>query len=165
MNVMAIPRTGGTRIGALCLAAALTGIGVAGCTGEPDSTATSTLPGRWYTAEQVARGGEVFETNCIVCHGAGAVGDPNWRQRGADGYFPPPPLNGSAHAWHHPLLWLKETVTNGTAGGQGRMPAWGDQLSAEDVTATIAWFQSLWPEEVYAIWSEGNARYEPKSGG
>lgn len=154
-----------TSVAALFLLAAFTGSGITGCSDEPDATAANTVPGRWFTTEQVAQGKDVFAANCVTCHGDGAVGDPNWRKRGADGLFPPPPLNGSAHAWHHPMAWLTSTITNGTPGGQGRMPAWGEKLSAEDIAATVAWFQSLWPEEIYAVWSEGNARYESSSGG
>jgi len=151
-----------SRIGTLLLAAAFSGFGIAGCSDDSGSTNADALPGRWYTAEQVTRGKEVYDANCATCHGPDAAGDPNWRKRDTDGFFPPPPLNGTAHAWHHPLVWLNATITNG---GQARMPAWGDQLSAADIEATIAWFQSLWPEEIYAVWSEGNTRYESQGGG
>lgn len=162
ISVMATNIRAALRIGVLALAASATGLVLSGCSEEPDIGQIDTVPGRWYTAEQVARGKPVFESHCTACHGTGAVGDPNWRKRDAEGYFPPPPLNGTAHAWHHPLDWLRGTIVNG---GQARMPAWGDQLSPEDIDATIAWFQSLWPEEIYGVWAEGNARYESNQGG
>jgi mono/diheme cytochrome c family protein len=59
--------------------------------------------GRWYTGNQVKRGAAVFAQNCAECHGANADATPNWRETTPDGKYPPPPLNGTAHAWHHSL--------------------------------------------------------------
>jgi mono/diheme cytochrome c family protein len=63
------------------------------------------------------------------------------------------------------MAWLHDAIAKGSPGGQGRMPEWGGQLEEDEIEATIAWFQSLWPEEIYEIWSEGNARYESRNGG
>lgn len=107
---------------------------------------------------QVQRGGQIFQQNCAKCHGAQGQGDPNWRQRDASGMFPPPPLNGTAHAWHHPMAVLKEVIRNGSPGGMGRMPAWGDKLSDQEIDDVIAWFQAKWPDEVYEAWYGMNQR-------
>ena len=107
---------------------------------------------------QVQRGGKVFQQNCAKCHGEQAQGDPNWRYRDASGMFPPPPLNGTAHTWHHPMAVLKEVITHGSPQGQGRMPAWGGKLSEQEIEDVIAWFQAKWPDEVYAAWYEMNQR-------
>lgn len=112
----------------------------------------SDLPANPRDTAQVARGKQIFETNCAACHGAGAEGAPNWRQLGADGRYPPPPLNGTGHAWHHPYNALVYVIKNGSPGGQGNMPAWGGKLSDSEIADTIAWFQSLWPKEVYQAW-------------
>jgi mono/diheme cytochrome c family protein len=74
----------------------------------------------------------------------------------ANGKFPPPPLNGSAHAWHHPQQVLVDTIKNGTAKLGGNMPAWKGKLSEQDIRAIIAWFQSKWSDEIYAAWYENN---------
>jgi mono/diheme cytochrome c family protein len=37
------------------------------------------------------------------------------------------------------------------------MPPWGGQLSDEDMEAIIAWFQSLWPDEIYDTWAQMDA--------
>lgn len=100
----------------------------------------------------LARGARLFQENCATCHGANAQGAPNWQQRGADGKYPAPPLNGTGHDWHHPLAALKATVRNGTLMIGGSMPPWRDKLSDADIEATIAWLQSLWPDEIYAAW-------------
>lgn len=101
---------------------------------------------------KVALGGRLYRQNCAECHGSTGEGAPNWRQRDTDGMFPPPPLNGTGHAWHHPRAMLHHVIANGSPGGQGRMPAWRDRLSDEDIDAIITWFQSRWPDQVYAAW-------------
>lgn len=106
---------------------------------------------------QVARGQALFAQHCARCHGERAQGDPQWRRRNPDGTFPPPPLDGSGHAWHHPYGWLKEMIRNGSA-PQGNMPAWGATLSEQQIEDIIAWFQALWPAEVYAAWWEMEQR-------
>lgn len=97
---------------------------------------------------RIANGRRLFDLHCAVCHGVQAEGAPNWRFRDESGHFPPPPLNGTAHAWHHPWEELHEIIRD----GQNNMPAWGGVLSSEEIDDTIAWFQSLWPDEVYAAW-------------
>ncbi len=98
------------------------------------------------------RGRKLFTQNCAVCHGAEAQGAPQWSTPGADGKYPPPPLNGTAHTWHHPTPALKRTIREGTIAIGGKMPPWGDKLSDEDMEAIIGWFQSLWPDEIYDAW-------------
>jgi len=108
---------------------------------------------RYHDPVQVAEGGELFQKHCAQCHGNNGEGDPEWRQRDADGMFPPPPLNGSGHAWHHPITFLRERIKNGTV-PEGRMPAQGDKLSSDEIDAVIAWFQSQWPDQLYGAWHE-----------
>jgi mono/diheme cytochrome c family protein len=110
---------------------------------------------RWYFTEQVATGGEVFAENCAVCHGANAQGlVEDWRQRLDDGSFPAPPLNGSAHAWHHPQEVLLQVINNGGAAFGGKMPAFDKQLLDAQKLAAIAYFQSFWSDEIYAQWMQ-----------
>lgn len=113
-----------------------------------------TVGQRWYTPAQVSAGEVVFAENCLVCHGAQGRGTANWRQRLADGSFPPPPLNGTAHTWHHPLPALRQTVKDGSIALGGSMPAFGEKLSEEEIDSVLAYVQSLWQEEVYKVWSE-----------
>jgi mono/diheme cytochrome c family protein len=107
---------------------------------------------------QVMQGARLFQQYCVSCHGVRAVGVPRWTRPGPDGRYPPPPLNGSAHSWHHPTVALKDFINNGTATSGGNMPAWKDKLSEEQVEAIIAWFQSLWPDEIYARWAQMDAQ-------
>jgi hypothetical protein len=99
---------------------ALLGIGsllvLAGCNEEQGTTANVTTTTqappqtnpveRWYTTEQIAQGDTLFQANCASCHKPDASGTPNWRKADAQGKYPPPPLNGAAHTWRHPLDML-----------------------------------------------------------
>lgn len=103
-------------------------------------------------ATTVAHGGEIYRQYCAACHGDQAQGAPGWHRRGADGKFPPPPLDGSGHVWHHPKQALARTIREGTMQRGGGMPAWGGQLSDADIDAVLAWIQSRWPAELYQRW-------------
>ena len=107
---------------------------------------------RHHDPEKVARGRQVYQERCAACHGDKAQGASSWRRRDADGFYPPPPLNGTGHAWHHSRTALQEMIRDGSPAGQGKMPAWNGKLSDQDVDAVIEWFQSLWPDPVYGEW-------------
>ncbi len=108
-------------------------------------------------ASVVQKGQGLFTRHCARCHGDNAQGDVNWRAPGADGRYPPPPLDGSGHAWHHPMPLLRDIILKGTEPA-GNMPGWEEKLSREDVDAIIYWFQSLWPEDVYTAWRDNSKR-------
>jgi mono/diheme cytochrome c family protein len=87
-----------------------------------------------------------------VCHGKSGQGSFSWRKQDADGKFPPPPLNGTGHAWHHPFRALGSQIKFGAPGGGGKMPGFSESLSDEEIIDVIAWFQNRWPDEIYAAW-------------
>jgi mono/diheme cytochrome c family protein len=149
----------------------LIGLGaLAGCTDQKDvspkgdisqkAEPKASLLGaeRTFDFAQITKGRKLFIQNCAVCHRANAEGAPNWRQRDPDGKYPPPPLNGTGHAWHHPMKALRMTIRDGTQKIGGKMPAWGTKLSEQDINDVIAWFQSEWPEEIYQAWYERNEK-------
>jgi len=143
-----------------CVFGSLLLIGIVSCDQQPKvlSSSTGLMPQRSYDENQLALGKQVFAENCAVCHGDNAQGAKNWHQRNSDGSFLPPPLNGTGHAWHHSLNVLYDVISNGSQPGQGNMPAWKDKLSKEQIEAIIMWFQSLWPDPVYAGWYEMQQR-------
>ncbi len=106
-----------------------------------------------YNKEMVSAGGKLFTKNCAVCHGAKGQGNAKWRVRQADGNFPPPPLNGTGHAWHHPQKQLIGVVQNGTPRG---MPAWKGKLTLEQTQSVLAWLQAKWPDRAYNAWLDIN---------
>ena len=138
---------------------------VAGCSDEPTVSlanagkagaagAGEPVPGRWYTAERIERGGEAYAQYCASCHGRNAQGAFAWRRRGADGKLPPPPLDGTAHAWHHPSAALVRQIEFGTPGGQDSMPGFGEHLDDGQVADVIAWLQDHWSDDIYDAWLE-----------
>lgn len=130
---------------------------MAGCERDPGNRIHGEVA-RLQDPSLITRGKALFARHCASCHGIRAEGSPDWRHRDANGFFPPPPLNGTAHAWHHPLQDLRNTIRRGSPPGQGRMPAWGGARSDEDIDALIAWIQFLWSAEVYAAWLEIDQR-------
>lgn len=101
------------------------------------------------------QGKQLFQTHCTQCHGQNAQGiTEDWRVRDENGKYPPPPLNGTAHTWHHPLPVLVSMIENGTLEMGGAMPPWKDKLSRDQILTIIIWLSSLWPDEIYQIWYE-----------
>ena len=101
------------------------------------------------------KGRAIFVTNCAACHGVDAAGQPDWHIANADGTLPPPPLNGDGHTWHHGDGLLYRVVK---LGGQqfedprfpdfkSAMPAFGDQLSHEEIIEVLTYIKSLWGDK------------------
>ncbi len=90
-----------------------------------------------------------FKKNCAQCHGVQGEGlNKDWKKRQANGMFPPPPLNGTAHTWHHSPESLMNTIDNGGVKLGGWMPAFKDQLNTTEKQAVLDYIYDLWPEEI-----------------
>lgn len=111
---------------------------------------------RWFTQAVVDYGAPRYQANCAVCHGVNAEGTKEWKKLDENGNYPPPPLDGSAHAWHHSIPQLARSIKEGGIKLGGVMPAFGDKLTDQEVLAVIAYFQSKWPDEVYKVWHDRN---------
>lgn len=110
---------------------------------------------RDFHPNQVMRGETVYERNCRSCHGPRGKGQPgDWREKGPDGRYPPPPLDDTAHAWHHPTKILRQVIKHGSPGGSGNMPAWQDVLTDAQIDDVIVYIKSLWSDDVYAVWHD-----------
>ena len=117
-------------------------------------------------ARLVALGGEVYARDCAACHGAALEGQPNWRQRRADGRLPAPPHDASGHTWHHPdpqLFALTKYGPAAVAGGtyESDMPAYEDTLSDEEIWAVLSYIKSRWPSAVRARHDQINRAARP----
>ena len=116
--------------------------------------ASASAAERWFNQPIVDMGDRLFQQHCAVCHGSKAEGTREWKKPDANGHYPPPPLDGSAHAWHHSIPQLARSIKEGGIRLGGVMPPFGDQLSDEQVLALIAYFQSRWPDDIYRVWHE-----------
>ncbi|MEW6132065.1 MAG: c-type cytochrome [Pseudomonadota bacterium] len=105
--------------------------------------------------EQVERGRQIYEKHCMECHGAEGKGQPgDWRVKGANGMYPPPPLDDTAHAWHHPTAVLKQRIREGSPPGVGDMPSWDGKLTEAEIDDVVVYVKSLWSPEVFRHWVE-----------
>ncbi len=105
--------------------------------------------------ELVARGSAVYAESCASCHGTSLEGQPNWRQRKADGTLPAPPHDETGHTWHHSDVQLFEVTKWGTeavAGGgyKSDMRGFADELDDADIWAVLAYIKSRWPADIQA---------------
>ena len=119
------------------------------------------LAARKLDPEKIKRGEATYTKNCASCHGPNGEATSGWRTPAADGRYPPPPLDGSAHAWHHSTETLETMIRVGSPGSS--MPAWNGKLTDQEIDDVIVWIKSLWPDEIYDIWyKEIENKPEPK---
>lgn len=93
-----------------------------------------------------------FAEFCSLCHGDDGEGDPSWKTPDEDGKYPAPPLNGTGHAWHHPMKVLHDNIKHGNIDRGGSMMGFEGGMSDKDITDVILFFQSKWPDELYESW-------------
>ena len=105
-----------------------------------------------FDKKQLANGEKLYNEKCVECHKKFAQGEPYWQDKDDEGNLPPPPLDGSAHAWHHPTDVLQRFIKNGGEEYGGTMPPFKDELSKSQITDIIVWITSLWPKDVYDKW-------------
>ena len=104
--------------------------------------------------QQVASGQMIYAEHCAACHGAKLEGQPNWRERLANGRMPAPPHDESGHTWHHPDEVLFGITKHGLvppyapAGYASDMPAFGGKLSDQEIRAVLAYIESRWSPEL-----------------
>lgn len=102
--------------------------------------------------ERIANGKRLFQEFCFMCHGRSGEGDPDWKTPDEDGKYPAPPLNGTGHAWHHPMKFLHDYIKNGSMDKGGSMMGFEGGMSDKDITDVILFVQSKWPDELYDSW-------------
>lgn len=98
----------------------------------------------------VALGRTVYNADCAACHGANLEGQPDWRNRLADGTLPAPPHDETGHTWHHPDGLLFGIIKDGgqpgmPAGFKSGMPGFGETLNDRKIIAVLAYIKSRWP--------------------
>ena len=104
-------------------------------------------------AAQLALGRKIYDRECASCHGDKLQGQPNWRQRRANGRLPAPPHDETGHTWHHSDRLLFTMTKQGIealalAGYKTDMPAYASKLDDREIWAVLAFIKSRWPKEI-----------------
>ena len=103
---------------------------------------------------QVAAGQAIYVTHCASCHGDKLQGQPNWKERKADGKLPAPPHDATGHTWHHPDQQIFQITKLGIAAivpnYKSDMIGFGNRLSDRDIWNVIAYIKSTWPLDIQA---------------
>ncbi|MEB8432750.1 cytochrome c [Cocleimonas sp. KMM 6892] len=124
---------------------------------QTGSKSSKKVEGRWYTTAQSLHGKQVFKDNCATCHGNEGQGlAEDWRKPMANDTYPAPPLNGTAHTWHHSTETLLRTINYGGVPLGGTMPAFKDKLSENEKEAVLAHVMSFWSDDIYSAWKKRN---------
>lgn len=103
-------------------------------------------------------GNELYDANCAACHGINGEGQfPDAPMQPDDtGRIGAPPHNGDGHTWHHDDYLLFEIVHDGGMGLEGfyPMPAFGDQLSDDEIVAVLEYIKTMWTPQQRMIQAE-----------
>ena len=95
-------------------------------------------------------GRTLYVQHCASCHGTNLEGQPNWRERDANGYLPAPPHDATGHTWHHSDQQLLQIVRDGldsfAPGNKTAMPEFGAVLTDPEIQSILDYFKSVWPE-------------------
>ena len=80
------------------------------------------------------------------------TGNPDWKSgKDDDGQRLPPPLNGTAHTWHHSPEQLFQVIRYGykkfDPNYKGKMLG-NEDLSEDDVWSILEYIKSVWPKEI-----------------
>ena len=92
------------------------------------------------TASAKPQHGKVlYKQYCASCHGSVGQGELDWKykEHGA------PPLDSSAHAWHHEDAQLVSMILDKPR-PDSPMPPWRGILSRDDVIDLVAYIKTLW---------------------
>ena len=145
----------------LRLAAAACIAALAGC----DARVPEPFALRTDDPQVLALGAKVYTQRCAACHGAQLQGQPNWRERDANGRLPAPPHDASGHTWHHPDEVLFRITKFGVAkaanlqGYESNMPAYEGVLTDAEIVAVLSWIKSQWPAAERRQQEEVNAAH------
>ena len=126
------------------------------------NTSMAATDQRWFSEDQIVSGQQLFLNNCASCHGNNAEGTLRWKVRDKNGFLPPPPLNGTAHTWHHDKNVLIAIIKQGGARYDGKMPPFEKVLNDAQIDNIIAFVQSTWSKEIYDRWASNYLNPQPQ---
>ncbi len=92
----------------------------------------------------IARGEVLYRDTCQACHGERGVGERPDDMYAKDEFgFVAPPLDDSAHGWHHSDSGLVATILNGSPRNE-RMRGWKGEMTEAQARDIVAYIKSLW---------------------
>ena len=107
------------------------------------------------SGSMVLLGEKIYNKNCLSCHGPKGQGlAKDWKVKDENGNYPAPPLNGTAHTWHHSPEQLLYTINKGGVEMGGQMHAFEERLTEEEKKALIDYMYSLWSKEIQEKYDE-----------
>ena len=96
-------------------------------------------------SKSITQGESLYQQYCAACHLPDLTGAPDWKKPLPDGSLPPPPHDDSGHTWHHPDFLLLQIMTEGGKSVyDGVMPAFGEQLTQDEMRAILEFLKSHW---------------------
>ena len=98
----------------------------------------------------------LYQNNCASCHGKNLQGQVGWQnQLDEDGHRLAPPLNGTAHTWHHSPEYLYRVIKYGFTSFdpnyEGKMLG-NSGLSDEEVWELVSYMKEVWPNEIKEVY-------------
>jgi len=98
----------------------------------------------------VAKGRQIYMTACASCHGRRLQGQPLWQLMDQYAGRRAPPQDATGHTWQHAdedLFCKTKTGRFPSAPQHGKtyMPAFGGDLSDQEILAVLAFIKSSWP--------------------
>ncbi|MCL6622229.1 MAG: cytochrome c [Syntrophobacterales bacterium] len=94
-------------------------------------------------SDLAAKGKKIYEDNCADCHRSSGEGLP----------VKFPALKGNAFVQGGPDGVI-QVLLNGRRGKMGRMPAWREYLSNEEIAAVASYIRTAWGNQAPAITPE-----------
>ncbi|MEO9162975.1 MAG: c-type cytochrome [Casimicrobiaceae bacterium] len=146
--------------------------GVAFLTGVLRAVSAGAMAGETPPRLEAARptnGRAVYEQFCASCHGARGEGAPRWQSPDRNGEMPAPPHEAQGHTWKHSDAMLYRIVQQGWRDPFNKtdrltMPAFEQQLSAQQTIAVITYVKTLWrPEQRQFQAEESRSQRFPQS--
>jgi mono/diheme cytochrome c family protein len=116
------------------------------------------------TPTAVVRGEQLYNAYCVACHGVNGVGENPQDIYAQDEFgYVGPPMDSSAHAWHHTDEQLVNTILEGSSRNE-RMAAWKNVLTEEDAGDIVEYIKSLWTPFIREN-CQGPSHMNPECGG
>lgn len=101
--------------------------------------------------ERIAHGKQVYQRECLDCHGENLQGQPGWRERLKDGSKPPPPLDNTGNVTHRSDASLLTILNYGlNYGKQSAMPGYQDILTDDEQMAVYEYMKSFWDADFFS---------------